>query len=161
GGQYDNWWGPNVECLAQMARAAGFARVELLRREPTRATIKAYRRWDDKPATVSSEVRIHEVFNAVTIEHRFPRRGRHAFVAILIEGLPADARRWELRVEIGDFGAHPIYVGPSGNPDHAGLTQINAPVPPGLDAGKTVVQVWSEGRLSNDFEIELTEGSQW
>ncbi len=161
GGQYDNWWGPNIECLSQMARSAGFARVELLRREATRATIKAFRRWNDKPALVSSEVRIPDVFNAVTIDRHFPRRGRHAFIAILVEGIPADARRWELRVEIGGFGAHPIYIGPSGNPDHAGLTQINAPLPPGLDAGEAGVCVWYEGRLSNEFEIELIDGSQW
>src|SRR5262249_10273894 len=154
GGQYDNWWGPNIECLTQMARSAGFARVELLRREATRATIKAFRRWNDKPAQASSQmssgVRIRDVFNAVTIERHFPRRGRHAFVMILVEGLPAIARRWELRVEIGGFGAHPIYIGPSGNPDHAGLTQINAPLPPGLDVGKTNVCVWLAGQLSNE-----------
>jgi len=161
GGQYDNWWGANIECLTQMSRSAGFARVELIRREQTRATIKAFRRWNDKPAQVSSSVRIRDVFNAVTIERQLPRRGRHAFVAILLEGLPEIARRWEVRVEIGGFGAHPIYVGPSGNPDHAGLTQINAPLPPGLDVGKTSVCVWRDGQLSNEFEIELIEGSQW
>src|SRR5215813_8745660 len=115
GGQYDNWWGPNIECLTQMARSAGFARAELLKRDQTRATIKAFRRWNDKPAQASSQmssgVRIRDVFNAVTIERHFPRRGRHAFVMILVEGLPAIARRWELRVEIGGFGAHPIYIG--------------------------------------------------
>jgi tRNA (mo5U34)-methyltransferase len=161
GGQYDNWWGPNTECLSQMARAAGFAHVELLRREETRATIKAYRRWNDKPAQVSTSLRICAAFNAVTIERRFPRRGRHAFIALLVEGLPADTRRWELRVETGGFGAHPIYIGPSGNPDHAGLTQVNVPLPPGLDLGKTGVCVWYDGQLSNEFEIELIEGSQW
>ncbi len=161
GGQYDNWWGPNVECLSQMARAAGFARIELLRCGDTRATIKAFRRWNDKPAQVSTSLRIRDVFNAVTIERRFPRRGRHAFIAILVEDLLADARRWEVRIEIGGFGAHPIYIGPSGNPGHAGLTQINAPLPPGLDVGKTSVCVWHDGRLSSGFEIELIEGSQW
>ena len=161
GGQYDNWWGPNVECLTRMARAAGFARVELLGRESTRATIKAHRRWNDKPSQVSPALRIHEVFNAVTIDYRFPRRGRHAFLALMVEGLPQQAQRWEVRVEIGGFGVHPIYVGPSGNPEHAGLTQINAPAPPGLDIGKANVCVWSEGRLSNDFEVELNEESQW
>jgi tRNA (mo5U34)-methyltransferase len=161
GGQYDNWWGPNVECLTRMARSAGFARVELLRREATRATIKAHRRWNDKPLQVSSSLQIRDVFNAVTIEHRLPRRGRHAFLAVLVEGLPDSACRWELRVEVGGFGTHPIYIGPSGNPDHAGLTQVNAPLPPGLDVGNTNVRIWHEGRLSNDFEIELIEGSQW
>jgi tRNA (mo5U34)-methyltransferase len=161
GGQYDNWWGPNIECLTQMARAAGFVRVELLRREATRATIKAYRRWNDKPTTSSPEIRIHEIFNAVTIEHWFPRRGRHAFIAIIVEGLPATTRRWELRCEIGGLGSQPIYVGPSGNSKYSGLTQINVPLAQGLDVGKTGVSVWHEGKLSNEFEIELIEGSQW
>ncbi len=161
GGQYDNWWGPNVECLTQMARSAGFARVEVLRREPTRATIKAHRRWDDKPSQVSSSLRIRDAFNAVTIDRHFPRRGRQAFLAVLVEGLPQQARRWDVRPEIGGFGTHPIYVGPSGNPDHAGLTQVNVPMPPGLDIGKTNVCVWHEGQLTNDFEIELIEGRQW
>jgi tRNA (mo5U34)-methyltransferase len=161
GGQYDNWWGPNVECLTRMARAAGFARTELLRREATRATIKACRRWNDKPSQISTSLRIRDVFNAVTIDRRFPRRGRQAFLAILVEGLAPGARRWEVRVEIAGLGVHPIYIGPSGNPDHAGLTQINAPAPLGLDAGKAVVRVWREDRLSNDFEIELVEGGRW
>jgi tRNA (mo5U34)-methyltransferase len=161
GGQYDNWWGPNIDCLTRMARSAGFARIEVLRREPARATIKAFRRWNDKPAAVSSLLRIRGVLNAVTIEDRFPRRGRHAFLMILLEGLPAHARRWETRVEIGGFGIGPIYVGPPGDPQHAGLSQINVPVPAGLEAGKTTVCLWHEGQLSNEYEIELTEGSQW
>ncbi|MGH9837794.1 MAG: DUF1698 domain-containing protein [Blastocatellia bacterium] len=160
GGQYDNWWGPNVECLTKMARAAGFVRVELLRLEQTRATIKAFRRWNDKPAVESPALRIRDCFNAVTIERRFPRSGRHAFLAILVEGLPQHAPRWEPRVEVGGFGAQPIYVGPSGNPDHAGLTQINVPVPPGLELGPTDLCVWHGSALSNTTMIELIEGSR-
>ncbi|MDX2034830.1 MAG: DUF1698 domain-containing protein [Blastocatellia bacterium] len=161
GGQYDNWWGPNVVCLTKMARAAGFARVEVLRVEQTRATIKAFRGWGDKPAAVSSGVRIREVFNAVTIDHRFPRRGRHAFLALLVEGLPANVQRWEPRVEVAGFGAHAIYVGPSGNPAHAGLTQINVPVPPGVELGPADLCLWHDSQLSNDYRIELIEGTQW
>ncbi len=161
GGQYDNWWGPNLECLTRMTRSAGFARVEVLRRETTRATIKAFRQWSDKPDLVSDSLRIRDVFNAVTIERHFPRRGRHAFAAILVDGLPERAARWEVRVEIGGFGIHPIYVGPSGDPRHSGLVQINAPLPPGLEIGKTKVCLWHEERLSNDFEIDLEEGSEW
>ncbi|MFN0085831.1 MAG: DUF1698 domain-containing protein [Blastocatellia bacterium] len=161
GGQYDNWWGPNIACLTQMARAAGFARVEALRVEQTRATIKAYRRWDDKPGEVSMRLRLRDVFNAVTLDQRFPRRGRHAFLALLVEGLPASVRRWEPRVEVGGFGAHAIYIGPSGNPAHAGLTQINVPVPPGADLGPADVRLWHEGELSNDCRIDLIEGMQW
>lgn len=161
GGQYDNWWGPNIECLTRMVRSAGFARVEILRREPTRVTVKAHRRWADKPLTVSPSLRVRDVFNAVTIDHHFPRRGRHAFLMVLVEGLPAQAQRWEVRTEVGGFGIHPIYVGPSGDPKYAGLTQINLPVPPGLEAGQTNVCVWHEGHRSNDFAIELVEGQLW
>ena len=164
GGQYDNWWGPNVECLAQMTRAAGFARVELLRREPTRATIKAYRRWEETALERSPSLRIVDVTSGTMFDHRrhqIHARGRHAFVAIRIEGLPPHAKRWDVKVEIGGFAVHPVYVGPPGDAQSGELTQINAPVPAGLDAGKAVVRVWSEGRLANDFEIELIAGSQW
>jgi tRNA (mo5U34)-methyltransferase len=160
GGQYDNWWGPNVECLTKMARAAGFVRVELLRQEQTRATIKACRRWADKPASESPTLHIRDCFNAVTIERRFPRSGRHAFLAILVEGLPATVRRWEVRVELGGFGAQPIYVGPSGNPAHANLVQINTPIPPGLDPGPAELSIWCESARSAPITIELIEGTR-
>jgi tRNA (mo5U34)-methyltransferase len=161
GGQYDNWWGPNIECLAQMTRSAGFVRVEILRREPTRATIKAYRQWNDKPSLVSSSLHLRDVLNAVTIDRRYPRSGRHAFLMLLVDGFPALTRRWEVKVDVGGFGANPIYVGPSGDPKNAGLTQINLPVPPGLATGRTNVCVWFEGELSNDFDVELSEGTSW
>jgi tRNA (mo5U34)-methyltransferase len=161
GGQYDNWWGPNVECLSRMARSAGFARVELLRLEETRATLKAHRRWQDFPAEAAPSLRIHELYNAITYDQRFPRKGRHAFLAIFVEGLPAHTQRWDVRVEIGGLGIHPIYVGPAGDTAKAGLTQINAPLPPGLELGKAIVRVWHERRHAADAEIEVIEGTQW
>jgi uncharacterized protein (TIGR03437 family) len=80
---------------------------------------------------------------------------------ILVEGLPERVRRWEVRVEIGGFGVQPIYVGCPGDQRYAGLTQVNVPVPPGLEIGKNKVCLWHEGNLSNDFEIELVEGALW
>lgn len=161
GGQYDNWWGPNAECMARMLRSAGFARVELLRQEATRATFKAHRHWNDFPANVEPTLRLAEMFNAVTIKPELPRTGRHAFLAVLVEGLPAHAQRWDTRVEIGGFGVHPIYVGPSGDPAKAGLTQINAPLPPGLELGTATVRVWHAGQRTGDGMIEVIEGTQW
>lgn len=161
GGQYDNWWAPNFECMVQMARSAGFARLELLYRTDTRAAIKAYRRWNDKPVTVSPSLRILDVINAVTFDHHFPRRGRSSGISIWVEGLPNTARRWNVRVEIGNFGIHPTYVGPPGDPQYSSLTQINAPIPPGLELNKTSLCFWHDGKLSSEFEIELTEGSRW
>lgn len=161
GGQYDNWWGPNLECMAQMARAAGFARVELIQREDTRGVLRAHRRWDDRPETLSAHLRIHKVLNAITVARHFPRHGRHAFIAMWVAGLPKTAKRWDVRVEVGGFGIHPTYVGQPGDPRDAALMQINAPVPPGLELGTVPVRIWHAGELSNDFEIEIVEGTQW
>ena len=45
GGQLDNWFGPTVSCVAGMCRAAGFARVEVLHVENSRAAFACYRHW--------------------------------------------------------------------------------------------------------------------
>lgn len=161
GGQYDNWWAPNVECMAQMVRSAGFARIEMLYRTDTRAALKAFRTWNDKPENIHPGLVIRDVINATTYDHSFPRSGHQSFLSIWVEGLPKTARRWETRVEVGGYGIHPTYVGPPGDPQYSHLMQINAPMPPGLNLGQASVQVWQDGKLSNAFAIELIEGSQW
>ena len=158
GGQYDNWWGPNTECLIQMARTAGFVRVEVLRRQDTRVVIKAFRRWDDKPGEAQPSLKLVDVLNAVNLDHTLPRRGRNAVLALSVAGLPETATRDSVRVEIGGFGARPVYVGKWGD---AGNWQINVPVPLGLELGRNQVCVWNGDHLSNDFEIDLVEGGQW
>lgn len=161
GGQYDNWWAPNVECMTQMVRSAGFARVELLYRTDTRAAVKAYRTWDQKPDGCSSELVIRDVFNAMTYDRCFPRSGRNSFICLWVEGLSKSAQRWDVRVEIGGFGIHPTYVGLPGDPQYSSMMQINAPIPPGLESGKTSLCFWHNGKLSNELEIQLTEGTRW
>lgn len=158
GGQYDNWWGPNVECLIQMARTAGFVRVEVLRRQDTRVVIKAFRHWDDKPAETTPSLKIVDVLNAVNLNHILPRRGRNAVLALSVAGLLETATRDTVRVEIGGLGTRPVYVGKWGE---EGNWQINVPVPPGLELGQTPVSVWNGHQLSDEFDIELTEGGQW
>lgn len=158
GGQYDNWWGPNTECLIQMARTAGFVRVEVLRRQDTRVVIKAFRRWDDKPDEAQPSLKIVDVLNAVNLDHTLPRRGRNAVLALSVAGLPETATRDSVRVEIGGFGARPVYVGKWGE---EGNWQVNVPVPLGLELGRNQVCVWNGDHLSNDFEIDLVEGGQW
>lgn len=161
GGQYDNWWAPNFECMAKMARSAGFARVEMLYQTETRAAIKAHRRWNDKPVDVSPSLRIRDVINASTFDHHFPQSGRNSFISIWVEGLPATARRWELRIEIGGYGVHPVYAGPPGDAHLSHLTQINSPLPPGLRLGKNTVQLWHGQSISNEFVIDVVEGRRW
>ncbi len=161
GGQYDNWWGPNVECLLRMLRTAGFAHCEVLRREPTRAVVKAYRSWTDPPVEAPRSLRIVNVINGVTYTEYFPHRGRRALLALSVTGLPADVQLRDVRVEVGGFGINPVYVGKWGGDAPADEWQINTPVSPGLDPGAAVVRVWHQGARSNDFEIRLSASSQW
>jgi tRNA (mo5U34)-methyltransferase len=161
GGQYDNWWGPNVDCMTRMLRAAGFARTELLYQEETRAVIKAWRNWDDRPGEAVPSLGIVDIVNASSLDHYFPHRGQRAFISLRVTGLPADARRDELRVEIGGFGINPVYAGPWIGPYPADQFQINAPIPPGLVPGPVDVRVWHRDRESPFVRIDLVPGTQW
>ncbi len=162
GGQYDNWWGPNSECVMQMARAAGFVRTEALRLDPTRAVVKAYRRWlpwENLEATPSLCIR--RVINACTDDDRFPRRGRHAYLALMVEGLAADALRESLQFEIGGFGSSAVYLGPSKFAEDTGALQVTVPIPLGLRVGSTTVLMSYEHRRAAAWELNLCEGSDW
>lgn len=161
GGQYDNWWGPNAECVVQMARAAGFVRTEVLRREPTRVCIKAFRRWEPQPLEETPSLRVRRVTNACTNEARYPRRGRHAYIALMVEGLPADARREDLRLDIGGYGAQSVFFGPSRDPRDGGAQQVTAPIPPGLAAGEVSVRLSCRAQRAEAMTIELVDGSEW
>ena len=162
GGQYDNWWGPNSECVMQMARAAGFVRTEALRIDPTRAVVKAYRRWlpwENLEAVPS--LRIRRVINACTDDERFPCRGRHAYLALMVEGLPTEARRELLQFEIGGFGSTAVYLGPSKFAEDAQTLQITVPIPLGLSVGPTTVRMRYENQCAAVLELNLCEGREW
>lgn len=161
GGQYDNWWGPNTECLLQMVRAAGFARAEVIRREASRSVVKAYRRWEKKEEESLPSLEIRRAVNAVTMENQIPRRGRRAFIDLSVAGLPPMARRQAVEVEVGGFGIGAIYFGPSGDPQRAGTTQINVPVPPGIDPGIAQVVVRYGERRSAEFPVEIVDSGEW
>jgi 2-polyprenyl-3-methyl-5-hydroxy-6-metoxy-1,4-benzoquinol methylase len=158
GGQYDNWWGPNTECLVKMALSVGFAQISLIYRETTAATIKAQRRFSDLPANAVPSIYLDDVNNACTYKHHFPRRGRNAVLAIWAKKLPALASRQNVRVTLGDYGVRPAYVGKL---DEAGSTQINIAVPPGLEPGPHKVKVYCEGQTSNEVEIEIVDAGEW
>lgn len=162
GGQYDNWWGPNVECLIQMARAAGFVRAEAIRKDDVRGVVRAERQWQSLPTEAAPSIHIVDVVNALSLKPDFPRRGKHAYLTIWAEGLTEQATREEVKVTLGGFGVKPVYVGPSRNPaDEVLRVQINIAVPPGLDAGPAALQVFYEDRMSAARMIDLSDGSEW
>ncbi|MGH9765872.1 MAG: methyltransferase domain-containing protein [Blastocatellia bacterium] len=185
GGQYDNWWGPNSECVVRMARAAGFARAETLRLESARVVVKGYRRWEEKPLLQPPALRVRDVVNSVMLNRQLSRRGRFALLSIFVEGLPAGATRETIRVRVGAYDSNPIHIihpmdssvtndtrlnrlAAPGVPVEpviielaASCAQIITPVPPGLDAGPVTLQVRHEGKQSGEFPILLSESSEW
>lgn len=161
GGQYDNWWGPNRDCLRRMLRAAGFARSEVLRADPARTVVRAHRTWEESEMELQPSMQILDLVNAVTLEKVFPVRGRYAFLDLSVSGLPEWASRETVKIEIGGFGIRPSYVGPSGDVLRASKTQINVPIPPGLSPGETSIRVLFDQRKSQEYQFELSEGSEW
>ena len=144
-----------------MARAAGFARAEVVHREPTRVTIKAYRRWADTPLHRSSSLSIRGVFNAVTFDQQVPNRGRHALLGVYVEGLAEGVAPEDLCLEVGGFGINPYCVSSAGNSQRPALKQINALLPPGLMPGMVAVRLLYQDRQSNEQEIRVVEGTPW
>jgi len=163
GGQYDNWWGPNTDCLIRMARTAGFVRAEVIRREPARSIIKTHRNFADMPTESTPSIQVVDIVNAFTFDHSFPRRGRRAFLQIWADGVPKQATRENTRVVVEEFGAAPIYVGQVEGIETESECRmiINFPVPPGLGTGPVLVWMFCEDQVSNQFQINLSEGGEW
>jgi 2-polyprenyl-3-methyl-5-hydroxy-6-metoxy-1,4-benzoquinol methylase len=161
GGQYDNWWGPTIECLEGMIRSAGFVSTNVLHREPSRVTVKAFRKWPVTARDIEPSIIIRNAANAVYRDKPITLRGRTAFIDLSIEGISPSTPVNELRVTLGDYGARPVFVGLSGDPERAGTTQVNAPVPPGLRPGFTEVSVQLGMKWSGPHQIELIEGPEW
>jgi tRNA (mo5U34)-methyltransferase len=161
GGQYDNWWGPNSDCLIRMLRTAGFARTEILRKQPTRIVLKAHRKWEMLELRGYPTMSIADVTNAKTFDHHLPRRGRSGLLAIWLDGLPDDAARDTVQVEVGGFGVNPYFVGRSPDPPGKNRAQINVVVPPGLGAGPASVKVIFKDQFSDEMMINLSESGEW
>jgi len=162
GGQYDNWWGPNSECMLRMTRAAGFARVEPLRPQLSRNVLKAQRRWEHWPEEAQPSLHLRAATNAINFQPASPVSGRHAFLALWVDGLPAEVRREQLRVEVGGYGIAPYFAGPSLKADGTlDCVQVNVPVPPGLTEGSAQVRLCFGNQTSNAVETQLVPGSEW
>lgn len=151
-------WQANRIALVKMARAAGFAQVSVLFESVNEIWLRAARRWPDFPADLAATMTIRRAFNPVTGRQVFPRSGRTALVALWVEGLPTDARRWEVRASIGGFGIQPLRVALAPEPP---LMQINLALPPGMPLGQTTVELWHRQLRATPYAILISEGTQW
>jgi tRNA (mo5U34)-methyltransferase len=159
--QYDNWWGPNSECISKMARSAGFVEPTVLRQEPTRTVIKAHRRWKDAPREATPSLYITDIVNPVSNDQVFTRRGRQAYLSLQVLGLPPTATRGTVRLTIGGLAARP-YAVQHGTPNEKGVseTQVSVNIPPGLSAGASQVEIFHHGKSSAPLSIEIVEGRE-
>ncbi len=157
GGQYDNWCGPNTPGLLAMTRSAGFVRPEILQQHATRSVVKAFRHWDQQVFETTLSLHIRAASNAIHFQPFVPQSGRHAYVAIWVEGLPATITREQLRVEIGGYAIAPYYAGAA----ETQSIQINAPLPPGLAIGAATIKVYYENCVSDEATISIQVGTTW
>ncbi len=135
--QFDNWSGPSVGCLLAMCRAAGFARVELLRTEPYNALVACYRKWEPPPAEAFAEApQLFSVADSANLGVNFSTHKEQYVQCWFGSPRPAISRQ-ELKLEVDGLGAAAHYCGPVAD----GTWVANFPLPRGLSPG------WRPARL--------------
>jgi len=137
GGQFDNWVGPNVECLVAFCRTAGFARVELRSVLECSACVTCYRQWEPVPATPQ-----HAPPRLLHVEHNFNcginfRSAADDYVSCWFSAEEQRLTREDIRPEVDGYGSGAVYLARQAD----GRWQVNFKLPPGVDSG------WREVRL--------------
>jgi tRNA (mo5U34)-methyltransferase len=151
GGQIDNWWGPNTNCLLAMCRSAGFARVRLEGVAGNRARVTCWRHWEPPDPSPSQPAPwIHAAINNRTNDIYF-HHGKDEYVCLYFKtperGLTLD----QIRVEIDGFGVPSLVLADLGRDGW----QANLRIPPWLDAGPHEVRVRTLHSASSDgYRIE-------
>lgn len=142
-GQIDNWCGPTVSAVESMARAAGFASVELLKVTDTTARFAARRRWINLPPDTEPAVELRGITCHQNRGRTF-QSAKEEYI-LLWPDLAAAPPVSDVFVEVDGLGAPSIYMDFNEN----GL-QIAIRVPPALAAGRHEARVkigmhrWSE-----------------
>jgi tRNA (mo5U34)-methyltransferase len=130
-GQFDNWCGPTVSAVEALARAAGFARTEVLRAGGNYATVAAHRRWSALPPDEAPPV---EVAGICSHSHRGRsfRSSKEEYVLLWCDW--QDERPPSLEAifpEIDGCGAPPLFCA-----RHGEALQVGTRLPPGLAPGR-------------------------
>lgn len=137
GGQFDNWFGPNLSCVMALCRTAGFARVEVRGRSAEHACLACYRQW--APCAIDPRVPVPPLTAAVHYRDyglNF-RSGRDDYICCWFDHEAGRLSREDVQIEVDGYGIQPISVRRREG-DH---WQANVLLPPGLEPG------WREVRL--------------
>jgi hypothetical protein len=158
GNQVDNRVGPTPPCLLALCRSAG-ARVEYISTTHRHALVACYRSWEPLPEHPSTAP---PVLTAVATGRlgdfgiNFDSRAEE-FVACWFDTSDERQRREDLRVEIGGFGVHAVFLNQTGQKALAAFL-----LPPGLGRGWHTVRLrttrshFSEGKqIAVDIPIHV------
>jgi tRNA (mo5U34)-methyltransferase len=140
-GQFDNWCGPNAECLLAFCRVAGFARQKLIRITGQRAVVACYRHWEAEPEEAAVEApRLLACTHASNYGVNVSRAKDDYITAFFKSG--AETLTCEtVFPEVGGFGVYPVGVQHTGGDGW----QASFRIPPGLDAGWQPVRLRTAG----------------
>jgi tRNA (mo5U34)-methyltransferase len=130
GGQLDNWFGPNVECLVALCRTAGFARAQLLETSDHNASVACFRHWEKGGEVTQTAPLITAVAHSQNNGINF-YSSRDEYLTCWFMTSEKGLIRDNVHPQVSDWGVQPVYVRELG--DEA--WQVNFKLPPGLGAG--------------------------
>ena len=150
GGQFDNWFGPNISCLLALCRSAGFARVTFCGTNGKSACVACYRQWEVKSLTAPDPAPVlTSAFHSRNYGINF-RADAGEYVACWFESgqaLTAD----EVFPEVAGFAAPPVYLGKNDQ-----RWQVDFMLPPGLMPGMHAVTIRAgNSHRSNPLRIAV------
>lgn len=151
-GQFDNWCGPNLQCLFAFCRTAGFARIELLRLDGSRALLACYRKWEAPPANPEAEppvlnAALHSLNYGVNFRSR-----KDEYVASFFKSNESSLTIHNVLPEVGGYGIVPVAVVHHGGDGW----QANFKLPEGLEPGWHDVRIrTSRSAYSNTTPIAV------
>jgi tRNA (mo5U34)-methyltransferase len=102
--------------------------------------------------TVSEALEVAGVTDGKTYEVNRVRVGVESCVSMWVRGLPADAVKAEVALRLDGTDLPAVYLSA---PDDRGFVQVNATLPPSMEAGEYSIAVWVRGVESRAATIEL------
>ena len=151
GGHLDNWFGPSVSCLQALCRAAGFARVELLRTWKNAAITACHRKWPAGQGHSGEGAELLGVCHGRNWGINFSSR-REEYLCWNFRWPNDSLRREDIQLQVDGYGVSALFLTKDPGPDWF----ANCRLPPGLEAGWKQVSLTVAGApASNSLLIAV------